>query len=60
MFAGSKGLVVFANPDVVVKDSSVIESASILSGASVGPFAHLRPGSDVGRDASLATRVPAC
>ncbi len=41
----------------VVKDSSVIEGSHIRSLASVGPFAHLRPGSDVGTGARIGNFV---
>lgn len=42
---------------VVVKDGSVIEEAVIEDGASVGPYAHLRPGTVVRRDAHVGNFV---
>lgn len=33
--------------------ASVLESAEVEDGATVGPFAHLRPGASVGRDAEV-------
>jgi bifunctional UDP-N-acetylglucosamine pyrophosphorylase/glucosamine-1-phosphate N-acetyltransferase len=42
---------------VTVKDHSVIEESEIYSGASVGPFAHLRPGSVVGEGAKIGNFV---
>ncbi len=41
----------------VIRDSSVIESSRVRDRASVGPFAHLRPGSDVGPDAKVGNFV---
>jgi bifunctional UDP-N-acetylglucosamine pyrophosphorylase/glucosamine-1-phosphate N-acetyltransferase len=42
---------------VVVRNHSVITDAAIASGARVGPFAHLRPGADVGTDAHVGNFV---
>jgi bifunctional UDP-N-acetylglucosamine pyrophosphorylase/glucosamine-1-phosphate N-acetyltransferase len=42
---------------VTVKDHSVIEESDISSGASVGPFAHLRPGSVIGEGARIGNFV---
>jgi bifunctional UDP-N-acetylglucosamine pyrophosphorylase/glucosamine-1-phosphate N-acetyltransferase len=42
---------------VTVKDSSVIEESDIASGASIGPFAHLRPGSVIGEGARIGNFV---
>jgi bifunctional UDP-N-acetylglucosamine pyrophosphorylase / glucosamine-1-phosphate N-acetyltransferase len=42
---------------VVVRNHSVIAEATIASGASVGPFAHLRPGADVGSEAHVGNYV---
>ena len=42
---------------VLVKDCSVIEESDIASGASIGPFAHLRPGSVIGADARIGNFV---
>lgn len=42
---------------VMVKDGCVIEEAIIEDGASVGPFAHLRPGAVLRRDARVGNFV---
>jgi len=42
---------------VTVKDNSVIEESDISSGASIGPFAHLRPGSVIGEGARIGNFV---
>jgi bifunctional UDP-N-acetylglucosamine pyrophosphorylase / glucosamine-1-phosphate N-acetyltransferase len=42
---------------VTVKDCSVIEESDIASGASIGPFAHLRPGSVIGEGARIGNFV---
>ena len=47
---------VIAN-NATVKDCSVIEESTIASGASVGPFAHLRPGSLIGEGAKIGNFV---
>ncbi len=41
----------------VIKDSTVIEESRVKAGAVVGPFAHLRPGSEVGADARIGNFV---
>jgi bifunctional UDP-N-acetylglucosamine pyrophosphorylase/glucosamine-1-phosphate N-acetyltransferase len=43
--------------NVVVKDCSVIEESRVASGASIGPFAHLRPGSLIGERARIGNFV---
>jgi bifunctional UDP-N-acetylglucosamine pyrophosphorylase/glucosamine-1-phosphate N-acetyltransferase len=43
--------------EAVIKDSTVVESSRVRERASVGPFAHLRPGSDVGADARVGNFV---
>jgi bifunctional UDP-N-acetylglucosamine pyrophosphorylase/glucosamine-1-phosphate N-acetyltransferase len=42
---------------VTIKDSTVIEDSIIKDRASVGPFAHIRPGSRVGREARIGNFV---
>jgi len=42
---------------VVVRPSSVILGSCIRAGASIGPFAHLRPGCDIGPDARIGNFV---
>jgi bifunctional UDP-N-acetylglucosamine pyrophosphorylase/glucosamine-1-phosphate N-acetyltransferase len=41
----------------VIKDHSVIAGSSIADGASIGPFAHLRPGSVIGERARIGNFV---
>jgi bifunctional UDP-N-acetylglucosamine pyrophosphorylase/glucosamine-1-phosphate N-acetyltransferase len=43
--------------NAVIKDSTVIEESQVKAGAAVGPFAHLRPGSEVGVDARVGNFV---
>ena len=43
--------------DVVIKNFCVISSARVAKGASVGPFAHIRPDSDIGADAHVGNFV---
>ena len=42
---------------VNVKWASVIEESSIKDSASIGPFAHLRPGADIGEEAKVGNFV---
>lgn len=42
---------------VTVKDCSVIEQSSVSDNASIGPFAHLRPGSIIGSRARIGNFV---
>ena len=42
---------------VVIRNYSVVTDARVASGASVGPFAHLRPAADVGADAHVGNFV---
>ncbi|MBI3606989.1 MAG: bifunctional UDP-N-acetylglucosamine diphosphorylase/glucosamine-1-phosphate N-acetyltransferase GlmU [Nitrospirae bacterium] len=55
--AGSRVAASRLGDGVVVKDYCVIEEAEIDDGASVGPFAHLRPGSILRRDARVGNFV---
>lgn len=43
--------------NVVIKDSTVIEGSKIKNRASVGPFARIRPGSEIGIDARIGNFV---
>lgn len=43
--------------NVEIKSFSHIEGAKISSGAAIGPFARLRPGTDVGQDARIGNFV---
>ena len=42
---------------VLVRQSCVLEDSAIADGAKIGPFAHLRPGSDIGEDAHIGNFV---
>lgn len=42
---------------VVIKDSTLIENSIVGDRASVGPFAHIRPGSEIGREAKIGNFV---
>lgn len=42
---------------VVVRDSTVVEGSEVSDAAVVGPFAHIRPGSTVGREARVGNFV---
>ena len=43
--------------NVLVRQSCVITDSVIESGAKIGPFAHLRPGSEIGEDAHVGNFV---
>ena len=45
------------NNGAVIKDSTVIEGSIIRSKAVVGPFAHIRPGCDIGSGAKIGNFV---
>ncbi len=55
--AGSRVTASRLGDGVMVKDYCVIEEADLDDGASVGPFAHLRPGSILRRDARVGNFV---
>jgi len=40
--------------NVQIKDCTVVEKAHINSGSTVGPFAHIRPETVIGKDVELA------
>jgi len=42
---------------VIVKDSTLIEKSTIGNGTSVGPFAHVRPDSSIGRNVKIGNFV---
>ena len=42
---------------VVVKDSTVIEGSIVRAKAVVGPFAHIRPGCDIGSETKIGNFV---
>ncbi|MBI4683884.1 MAG: bifunctional UDP-N-acetylglucosamine diphosphorylase/glucosamine-1-phosphate N-acetyltransferase GlmU [Nitrospirae bacterium] len=41
----------------VIKDSTIIESSLVRENAVIGPFAHLRPGCDIGAEAKIGNFV---
>jgi bifunctional UDP-N-acetylglucosamine pyrophosphorylase/glucosamine-1-phosphate N-acetyltransferase len=43
--------------DVLVRQSSVLTESTIADGARIGPFAHLRPGSEIGEGAHVGNFV---
>lgn len=43
--------------DATIKDSSLIEKSIVKKGASIGPFAHIRPGSTIGERAKIGNFV---
>jgi bifunctional UDP-N-acetylglucosamine pyrophosphorylase/glucosamine-1-phosphate N-acetyltransferase len=43
--------------DVLIRQSCVLAESSIAAGAKIGPFAHLRPGSEIGEDAHVGNFV---
>jgi bifunctional UDP-N-acetylglucosamine pyrophosphorylase/glucosamine-1-phosphate N-acetyltransferase len=42
---------------VLVRQSCVLADSTIANGAKIGPFAHLRPGSEIGEDAHVGNFV---
>jgi len=45
--------------DVLVRQSCVLTGSSIESGSKIGPFAHLRPGCEIGEDVHIGNFVEA-
>jgi bifunctional UDP-N-acetylglucosamine pyrophosphorylase/glucosamine-1-phosphate N-acetyltransferase len=43
--------------EVLVRQSSVLAGSTVGDGARIGPFAHLRPGSEIGEDAHVGNFV---
>jgi len=43
--------------DVLVRQSCVLVESTIADGARIGPFTHLRPGSEIGEDAHVGNFV---
>jgi len=43
--------------NVVVLDGSILEDSTVAAGASIGPYARLRPGSDIGAGAKVGNFV---
>jgi bifunctional UDP-N-acetylglucosamine pyrophosphorylase/glucosamine-1-phosphate N-acetyltransferase len=42
---------------VLIRNHSVITESNVANGVSIGPFAHLRPGADIGADAHIGNFV---
>ena len=43
--------------DVLIRQSCVLTESTVADGARIGPFAHLRPGSEIGEDAHVGNFV---
>ncbi len=43
--------------NVLIRQSCVLEDSTIADGAEIGPFAHLRPGSEIGENAHVGNFV---
>lgn len=43
--------------DVLIRQSCNLAESTVADGARIGPFAHLRPGSDIGQDAHIGNFV---
>ncbi|MGD0681286.1 MAG: DapH/DapD/GlmU-related protein [Terracidiphilus sp.] len=43
--------------DVLVRQSCVLSESTIADGAKIGPFAHLRPGTEIGEDVHIGNFV---
>ncbi len=43
--------------DVLIRQSCVLEESTVADGAQIGPFAHLRPGSEIGENAHVGNFV---
>jgi bifunctional UDP-N-acetylglucosamine pyrophosphorylase/glucosamine-1-phosphate N-acetyltransferase len=55
--SGSRLRNVKVGSGVTIKDHTIAEDAEIGSGSSVGPFAHLRPGTSIGRECKIGNFV---
>lgn len=42
---------------VLIRQSCILTESSVADGAKIGPFAHLRPGSEIGEDAHIGNFV---
>ena len=42
---------------VLIRQSCILADSIVADGAKIGPFAHLRPGSDIGKDAHIGNFV---
>lgn len=57
IYPGARIVDSFIEEDVVIKDNSLIEESRIKTGASIGPLAHIRPQSIIGRNAKVGNFV---
>lgn len=57
ILSGSRLTNAIVGDDVQILDGCVIVESSVRAGASLGPFAHLRPGSEVGEGAHVGNFV---
>jgi len=55
--AGSRLTDATIGDDVTILDRSIVVESTVRDGASVGPFAHLRPASDIGEQARVGNFV---
>jgi bifunctional UDP-N-acetylglucosamine pyrophosphorylase/glucosamine-1-phosphate N-acetyltransferase len=57
IFPGTRIYQSIISDGVTVKDNTLIEESRIRSGSVIGPFAHLRPGSIIGRNVKIGNFV---
>lgn len=57
IYPGSRIVDSSLEADVVIKDNSLIEESRIKKGAAIGPLAHIRPQSVIGRNAKVGNFV---
>lgn len=57
IFPGTRIYQSILGDGVTVKDNTLIEESRIRSGSVIGPFAHLRPGSIIGRNVKIGNFV---
>lgn len=57
IFSGARIIDSTIGNNVVIKDYTVVESSTISDNAAVGPFAHIRPGSLIGRSVKIGNFV---
>jgi len=43
--------------EVLIRQSCILTDSTVASGAKIGPFAHLRPGSEIGEEAHIGNFV---
>jgi bifunctional UDP-N-acetylglucosamine pyrophosphorylase/glucosamine-1-phosphate N-acetyltransferase len=57
LFPGTRITDSIIENNVVIKDYTIVESSTISDKAAVGPFAHIRPGSLIGRSVKIGNFV---